>query len=506
MGTLARIDHAIDTLLQRGFAATANPWRHLGALTTWALAITVVSGIVTYALYDTSIDGAYQSGLRLQNDPTGLGAVLRGLHRYGADAFMVLMALHLVREFMRGHYRGARWFSWLTGVPLIWLGWIAGLTGLWLLWDARSLQSVMATAEWLQALPLVGDGVVRNFLVEDALNDRFFSLIMFLHIGVPLFLMGFLWTHLQRLRLPNLWPARDAALGLAALFVVLGLYAPAKSLGLADPHFMPAQLSIDWFFLFPHALANAISGEWTWGLAGALTLLIGALPWIGKREVRAPQPAVVDLSNCNGCSRCAVDCPFGAITMSPRSDGRKHPREAVVDPDLCTSCGICVGACPSSTPFRRIEELVSGIELPDQPIGQLRTALRDGLKQRAASDVVLVCTCRFGAAKVSADSLLPIELECLGMLPPSFIDFALREGVAGVVLAGCGDCNCEYRLGERWTAERLEGLREPHLRRIVPRERLIVLSENERANADTIRAAAHTLLKSSTETIEGDRS
>ena len=75
---------------------------------------------------------------------------------------------------MRGHYRGARWFSWLTGVPpLIWLGWIAGLTGLWLLWDALTAQSVHL-AEWLQCLPLMGEGVVREFPAEDALNDRFF--------------------------------------------------------------------------------------------------------------------------------------------------------------------------------------------------------------------------------------------------------------------------------------------------------------------------------------------
>ena len=501
MNLLAQADHAIDALIARGFAARANPWRHLGALTTLALTITVLSGVVAYALYDTSIDGAYQSGLRLQNDSSGLGAILRGLHRYGADAFMVLMGLHLVRELLRGHYRGARWFSWLTGVPLIWLAWISGLTGLWLLWDARSLHSVMSTAEWLQCLPLIGEGVVRNFLAADAMNDRFFSLVMFLHIGIPLFLIGALWTHLQRIRLPDLWPARDATLGVIAIFVVLGLYAPARSLGLADPHFMPAQLSIDWFFLFPHALADLTSSAWTWGLAGAFTLLIGALPWLGNGKALAPQRAVVDLSNCNGCSRCAVDCPFGAITIAPRTDGRKHPREAVVDPDLCTACGICVGACPSSTPFRRIEDLVSGIELPDQPIGHLRTALREGLKNRPASDVVLVCGCRFGNGAVSSDSILPIELECLGMLPPSFIDYALRQGVAGVVLAGCGDCNCEYRLGERWTTERIEGLREPHLRRIVPRERLIVLTD--RASADGIRATTHALLEHSSETSTG---
>ena len=63
--------------------------------------------------------------------------------------------------------------------------------------------------------------------------------------------------------------------------------------------------------------------------------------------------AKVDLENCNGCARCADDCPFGAIIMQPRSDGKDYETEAVVDPATCMSCGICVGSCPTATPFRR---------------------------------------------------------------------------------------------------------------------------------------------------------
>ena len=38
--------------------------------------------------------------------------------------------------------------------------------------------------------------------------------------------------------------------------------------------------------------------------------------------------------------------------------------------------------------------------------------------------------------------------------------------------AACSEGGCEFRLGERWTAERLAGQREPHLRASVARERL----------------------------------
>ncbi|MBL8518788.1 MAG: cytochrome b N-terminal domain-containing protein [Betaproteobacteria bacterium] len=490
----SRADRVIDAAIARAFAAPYNPWRQLGALTSLALAITVASGIVAYALYDTSISGAYQSGLRLQNDPSYFGVLLRGLHRYGADAFMLLMILHLLREFLRSHYRGPRWYSWLSGVPLIWLGWLAGLTGLWLLWDSRALHSVMATAEWLQALPLVDEGLVRNFLASGALNDRFFSLVMFLHIGVPLFLIGGLWAHLQRIHLPAVWPRRAAGVGLLLTLGVVSLLAPAQSLGMADPHFVPKAISLDWFFQLPHVLTDSLSGAGTWAVAGGLTLLCASLPWLDRGR-RKPAPARVELIHCNGCSRCAADCPFGAIRMVPRTDGGMHAQQAAVDDELCVACGICVGACPSSTPFRRIEDLVSGIELPEQPIGRLRQTLREVLKSRAPGSMVLVCRCRHspGGSQAPDPSMLSIEVECLGMLPPSFLDFALRQGLAGAVLAGCEGGNCEFRLGDRWTLDRIAGRRAPRLRRNVARERIISLARQD--DEASIRNAVDELLR-----------
>ena len=60
------------------------------------------------------------------------------------------------------------------------------------------------------------------------------------------------------------------------------------------------------------------------------------------------------------------------------------------------------------------------------------------------------------------------------MLPPSFIEYALRLGAAGVLIAGCRAGDCEYRLGDRWVHERLLGLREPHLRASVSRAQVSV--------------------------------
>lgn len=470
-------DETVSSVFDRAFAPAHNPWRHLGALAFLCLMTAVTSGIVAYALYDTSVSGAYGSGLRLQNDPLLFGRLLRGLHRYSADAFMFLSLLHLAREGARGHFRGVRWFSWLTGIPLLWMLWISGVTGLWLLWDARSIFSVTATAEWLQALPVASELLARNFLTAEALNDRFFSLIMFIHIGMSLLLLAGVWVHVQRVSQPRMWPPRVLAAGCLAVLTLLALKWPVTSLGPADTGNVPAQISLDWFYHFVHPLVDTFSAASVWWMAAALTLVLGAMPMmrLPRKTVRAA--AQVDLANCNGCSRCVADCPFVAVTMIARTDLSRHPSQASVNADLCASCGICVGSCPSSTPFRHTADIVSGIEMPDEPIARMRQTLQQKLTDLAGQEKVILFSCRQATdLHLLADaSTAVMDLECSGMLPPSFLEYAARSGATGMVIAGCREGDCEYRLGDQWVRERLLEVREPRLRASAPRDRIKVV-------------------------------
>ncbi|MEI8326552.1 MAG: methyl-viologen-reducing hydrogenase subunit delta, partial [Betaproteobacteria bacterium] len=79
-GSLRAADEVLTSVFDRAFAPAHNPWRHLGALSFLCLVAAVASGIVAYALFDSSVAGAYDSGLRLQNDPWFMGRLLRGIH------------------------------------------------------------------------------------------------------------------------------------------------------------------------------------------------------------------------------------------------------------------------------------------------------------------------------------------------------------------------------------------------------------------------------------------
>ena len=464
------LEHAFD----RAFGVAANPLRQLGALGFYLFWAIIVSGCYAYVFFDTSLDGAYRSVEQLTHDQWYFGGVMRSLHRYAADGFVVVMFLHLVREFAYGRCTGFRWYSWLTGVPLIWLGLASGIVGYWLVWDTLAQFIGVATTELFAWLPGFDAGMVRNFLVQDTLSDRLFSLLVFLHIGVPLFLLLGLWIHIQRLARPVTRPDRQLGWGTLGMLLALSLAAPAMSQAPADLAKVPPWLAIDWFYLLPYPLLYRWSAAGVWVLLGTVTLLLAALPWLWPARIAAV--ARVDTRYCSGCGFCVADCPYGAVIMVPDRAGRAGARQARVHDDLCAGCGICAGACPSSTPFRSTETLRTGIDMPQLPVDALRRRLLASIAVLEGPVQVVVFACGRGApvAHRGAPDTAVLELLCVGMLPPAFIEFALKSGASGVMVAACGEGDCEYRFGSMWLQERIAGTREPRLRGRVPADRLRV--------------------------------
>jgi len=415
------------------------PWRHLGALGFALFWMLAASGSYLYIRFDTSVAGAYDSIGELE---WWFGGVLRSLHRYAADAFVVVVALHIVRELCAGRFRGFRAFSWISGVPLVWLLYASGIVGYWLVWDARAQFSAQATAEWMLALGIGAEPMARNFLGGEQISDRLFSLFVFLHIGLPLALLAGMWVHVQRLGRPVTVAPRALGLGLLAALTALALLAPVSSAARWDPAVVPQALQTDWFVLFLHPLMYATSPVFLWLAVGGTTAALVALPYLARRP--AAPVAQVDPANCNGCGRCVVDCPYEAVTLVGK--------RALVYEERCAACGICAGACPSATPFRSVAELASGIDLPDLTVDDLRRQMQAALP---ADEVVFSCE---GAPAGG------IRLRCLAMLPPSFIEFALRHGARRVKAVGCRDGECAWRIGLDLAAERFAGSREPHLR------------------------------------------
>ncbi len=463
----------LEDLLDRVFGAAWNPLYHLGALGFFYFWVVTVSGIYVYIFFDTGTTEAYDSVEYMTRDQWYLAGVMRSLHRYASDGMVLMMAVHMLREFALDRHRGKRWFTWVTGLPVLWLTFAAGITGYWLVWDKLAQYIAQASTQWLDWLPIFGAPISRNFLAPDFLDDRFFTLLMFIHIAVPLILLFILWIHLQRVSRPKINPARGLAVGTMLMLLVLSLVWPAESQGPADLGQVTAEVGLDWFYLAVYPLMDIWSDGAVWGFVGALSLMIALLPWLPPLK-QAPV-AAVDLANCNGCTRCVEDCPFNAVAMQARTDGLPFEREAVVNPSNCVACGICAGACPTSTPFRRATELSPGIDLPGRPLKELRDRLDEAAAGLTGQPRVVVFGCDRGvdAERLGLNGLAVLRLPCIGALPPSFVDYVLSRDLAdGVMLSGCREGACYNRFGVTWTKQRLARRRDPYLRARVPRERI----------------------------------
>ncbi len=460
--------------LDRAFDQSLNPLRHLGSLTIFFFWIVLVSGIWLFAFFRTSVVGAYESVEYLTVNQWYLGGVMRSLHRYASDAAIITLLLHILKELSFDRYRGARWFTWVTGVPLLWLVIPLGITGYWLVWDDLAHYVAITSAELMDWLPIFTDAMARNFLSDAALSDRFFTLMAFLHlIGLPLFLVFGIWLHVFRINKPAINPPRVLMSGSLLAMLVLSLVFPAVSQEQADLTRVPESLGLDWYYLLVYPLLNSWSAGWVWALLVGISLLLTVAPWLPP--ARSRPAAVVDLDNCNGCERCVDDCPFDAVSIGPRSDGKSYAREAVVDPGMCVSCGLCVGACPTATPFRSRSALVPGIDLPDITAAQLRETIQDTGQKPSVDNRLLVVSCQGnpGFRHLQDRHGIALAVTCVAQLPPAYIDYVLsRDLAAGVMIAGCTGGDCQYRLGTQWTEERIARKRDPRLRKRVDTRRI----------------------------------
>ncbi|MDH5345923.1 MAG: cytochrome b N-terminal domain-containing protein, partial [Gammaproteobacteria bacterium] len=238
-----------ERLFDAAFGPRLNPLAWLGAFGWYFFWIVAGTGIYLYIFFDTGITNAYASVEYITNDQWYAAGIMRSLHRYGSDALVVVIVLHLLREFSLDRLRGRRFFAWLTGVPALFFIYICGITGYWLVWDRLAQYIAIATAEWLDTLPFFAEPIANNFLNATTLGDRFFTLMVFIHIFAPLFMLLLMWVHIQRHARGRVNPPRPLAIGTGIVLVGLSLVHPAVSQGPANLDIVPAEVGFDWFYL-----------------------------------------------------------------------------------------------------------------------------------------------------------------------------------------------------------------------------------------------------------------
>ena len=276
----------VEDLFNRAFGDRINPLYHLGSITFFLFWIVGGSGLYLYAFFETGVTGAYDSVQSLTHGQWWLGGILRSVHRYASDAMVLTMMLHMLRYFAFNLFHGFRWFSWVTGVALIWLVYASGVNGYMLPWDALAQYVTVTSFEMLDWLPPFSGTLMRNFVYADSVSDRFFSLLSFLHIGLPLVVLLLMWIHVQRVPKARTTPPRPVVIGLVSTLLVMSLAAPVLSQGGAA-NLAKAVMSVklDWFLLALYPLLSQWPLGEVWALVSGITLVMLLLPlWPQRRS------------------------------------------------------------------------------------------------------------------------------------------------------------------------------------------------------------------------------
>ena len=374
----------LDVLINRIYPTDFNPLYYTGGLSNLFLLILVLSGVFLFFYYVPSLGGAYDS-IDYITQRVPYGDIIRGIHRYAADGFIVAVLLHLFRNWFTDRYLFSRDNPWISGMILLLFAGSIGVTGYQLVWDDRAVALTTMFAAMLQSIPAIGPLLVRLFLGGTGVSDETLVRILMLHIFPASTLYLFLWWHYTRIRHPKIWPPAVWVLFCVGLVFLLAGLIPATSTGAAAPAVRPTTLPLDVFFLWPFALLNVMPPGAVVVLLVVLFVLGLAIPYISRREappqmgVRHAGVAQVIDGNCTGCELCYYDCPYNAIIMVPSpapglsKAAQNRTLLAVVIESRCVECGICIGACP-----------FEALELPKFLERDIRAQVTDALRPAEA--------------------------------------------------------------------------------------------------------------------------
>ncbi len=189
-------------------------WHTLGSATLTAFLVQLGTGVILAMYYKPDPNEAYSSIQHIQHD-VWLGWLVRGMHRWGASCFIILMFFHMARVFLFGAYKYPRELNWIVGVLLVPVALLEGFSGYLLPFDQTAYWATVVGININGTAPILGPFLAQFLqggasIGSDTLS-RFYSLHMLLLPGAILGLIGLHLYLVVRLGVSSPPWSRDAA-------------------------------------------------------------------------------------------------------------------------------------------------------------------------------------------------------------------------------------------------------------------------------------------------------
>lgn len=277
----------------------------LGGITVLATLITLLTGIALTFYYVPTPESAHDSVV-LINDVISFGAVMRGLHYWGAQLMVIAATLHLARIVFTGGYRPPRELNWLIGLGLLVVTLIWDFSGYVLRWDDGAYWALLVGTGLVRGIPLWGESLYRALVGDVQIGASALLRFYGWHVmGLTLVGAGGIVYHLWRLKKdggisrPLLVPGQvrtfihkdtlffrefiTAALVTSGI-VFLALLIPVPTGPAASLDALAGELRAPWIFLWVQDLMRFLPALWAGVLIPLFVLLALALvPFLDRR-------------------------------------------------------------------------------------------------------------------------------------------------------------------------------------------------------------------------------
>jgi ubiquinol-cytochrome c reductase cytochrome b subunit len=264
------------------------PYYYAGAITAFLAILQGITGLLLAFNYVPSGVGdpgtatpAYLSVQSIMRN-VPLGALIRGVHQWGANLLIAALVIHAFWAFFRNPYRIGREITWFLGVISLGLALAYSFTGYLLPWDQLGYWAATISIQIMRAIPLLGDFLAQILLGGTGLSSTTLTRIYFYHVSllpvVALVLVGahMLLVILQGVSEPEeawkpktekqvaplfgqffpqqITPVLIISLVTLGMVILLGTYAAQVPGDPANKFLTPQFIVPEWYFLWAYGL------------------------------------------------------------------------------------------------------------------------------------------------------------------------------------------------------------------------------------------------------------
>jgi quinol-cytochrome oxidoreductase complex cytochrome b subunit len=276
--------------------AKTNPFYSLGAIFYLVWFIVMLTGVVLIMWYVPTKAQAFDSILNIQHH-IPLGNLMRGCHKYGADAMIIAATMRLFRMFLAADYKPGKEFNIAIALITLLLSMYSGLTGYLLIWNQRAFWATKVFATfptYMDQFPAMGDFYMplvksvhmgwntAEFLlgaggaITQETITRFFSLHLAFSL-IPLIFVELYFYKTGYKRVPLNWIKRSVITG---MLIIVSIIMPAALGHRSNPDVTPLPILSDWYFLGLYQMYKYLEPVVATEITLVIPLTVMLLPFI----------------------------------------------------------------------------------------------------------------------------------------------------------------------------------------------------------------------------------